>query len=191
MARSIAGLMIDRHAWEQGWVVPEHFTPDWQVDRDFAGDPMFRPPGTTPGHAIEWARLLLELREAGGNAAEDDWTLDAAKALYTRAMADAWLPEGGLAYTMGWDGRIDDRRRLWWPCAEAIATAHALHRATGDLAWLDDLDRVWMHLDRFHFDYEHCSWFGEIDAGGRPVETLFPGKPDIYHALTAALSGLR
>nr|WP_255435426.1 AGE family epimerase/isomerase [Paracoccus sp. S1E-3] len=190
MARSIAGFMIDRHARAAGWVVPEHFTPDWQVDRDFAGDPMFRPPGTTPGHAIEWARLILEMRELGGRDARYDWTVEAARQLYTRAMADAWLPEGGLAYTMGWNGRIDNRRRLWWPVAEAVATAHALHRATGDAASLADLDRLWTQLDRHHIDHEYGGWFGEIDEQGRPVETLFPGKPDIYHALTATLAGL-
>ncbi|TKW66232.1 MAG: AGE family epimerase/isomerase [Paracoccus denitrificans] len=190
MARSIAGFMIDKHARAEGWVVPEHFTPDWQVDRDFAGDPMFRPPGTTPGHAIEWARLILELRETGGMDPQDDWTLDAAAALYRRALSDAWLPEGGFAYTMGWDGQIDNRRRLWWPVAEAVATAHALHKATGDKAWLDDLDKFWTQLDRHHIDHENGSWFAEIDEAGKPVETLFPGKPDIYHAMTASLAGL-
>lgn len=190
MARDIARLMIDRHARAEGWVVPEHFTADWQVDRDFAGDPMFRPPGTTPGHAIEWARLMLELRRAGSRAPQDDWTLAAAKALYARAMRDAWLPEGGLAYTLGWDGRIDSRRRLWWPLAEAIATAHALHDATGDAQWLAHNDKSWRHLDRHHIDHRHGGWFAEIDADGRPVETLFPGKPDIYHALTACMAGM-
>ncbi|MDO5641065.1 MAG: AGE family epimerase/isomerase [Paracoccus sp. (in: a-proteobacteria)] len=190
MARRIAGLMIDTHARAEGWLVPEHFTPDWRIDRAFEGDPMFRPPGTTPGHAIEWARLILELREVGGNDPRDDWTLEAAPALYTRAMKDAWLPEGGMAYTLAWDGRIDNRRRLWWPVAEAVATAHMLRRATGDERWLADLDRLWSHLDRHHIDHVHGGWFAEIDAAGRPVETLFPGKPDIYHAMTAVTSGL-
>ncbi|MFV0411600.1 MAG: AGE family epimerase/isomerase [Paracoccus sp. (in: a-proteobacteria)] len=190
MARSIACFMIDRHARAEGWVVPEHFTPDWQLDRDFEGDPMFRPSGTTPGHAIEWARLIVELRAAGGNDPQDEWILEAAAELYSRAMAEAWLPEGGLAYTMGWDGQIDQRRRLWWPVAEAVATGHALHAATGDARWLADLDRLWVHLDAHHIDHRNGSWYAEIDEAGRPVETLFPGKPDIYHALTASLSGL-
>ncbi|SDD80160.1 Mannose or cellobiose epimerase, N-acyl-D-glucosamine 2-epimerase family [Paracoccus isoporae] len=189
MARRIAGFMIDCHARAEGWVVPEHFTPDWQIDRDFAGDPMFRPPGTTPGHAIEWARLVLELRREGGEAARDAWTLDAARALHQRALSDAWLPEGGLAYTMGWDGRIDNRRRLWWPLAEAIATAHELTEATGDEQWLADVDKFWRHLDRHHIDHVHGGWFAEIGQGGETVETLFPGKPDIYHAMTACMAG--
>ncbi|WBU65411.1 AGE family epimerase/isomerase [Paracoccus aerodenitrificans] len=191
MARSIAGFMIDRHARAEGWVVPEHFTPDWQIDRNFEGDPMFRPPGTTPGHAIEWARLILEFREAGGFDPRDAWTVEAAKQLYSRAIADAWLPEGGLAYTMGWNGEIDNRRRLWWPVAEAVATCHALHKATGDKAWFGDLDRLWSHLHTAHIDHEHGGWYAEIDADNAPVQTLFPGKPDIYHALTATISGIQ
>ncbi|MDO5605185.1 MAG: AGE family epimerase/isomerase [Paracoccus sp. (in: a-proteobacteria)] len=189
MARSVAGLMIDRHARAEGWVVPEHFTPGWQVDRDFAGDPMFRPSGTTPGHAIEWARLLLEMWQAGGHDPRDGWTLEAAQALFARAMREGWLPEGGLAYTLDWQGRVDQRRRLWWPLAEAVATAHALHDATRDDAWLADRERLWWQLDRHYIDHEHGGWFAEIDPDGRPVQTLFPGKPDIYHALTATLAG--
>ncbi|WBU54265.1 AGE family epimerase/isomerase [Paracoccus sp. SCSIO 75233] len=190
MARSIAGFMINRHARAEGWVVPEHFTSDWQLDRDFEGDPMFRPPGTTPGHAIEWARLILELRAAGGSDPQDAWMLEAAPRLYARALEEAWLPEGGFAYTMGWDGKIDQRRRLWWPVAEAVATAHALHRATGDKTWLEPVGKFWSHLDRHHIDHEHGGWYAEISPDGEPVETLFPGKPDIYHALTASLAAL-
>jgi len=43
MAESIAGMIIDRHARAQDWRVAEHFDAAWQVDRDYAGDPMFRP----------------------------------------------------------------------------------------------------------------------------------------------------
>lgn len=187
-AGRIAGLMIDRHARAEGWVVPEHFTPDWQVDPDFDGDAMFRPSGTTPGHAIEWARLLLEMKDAGGD--DRGWTLPAARALYDRAMGEAWLPDGGLAYTMGWDGRVSRPWRFWWPCAEAIATAAILARHTGEDAYRAQGRKIWQHVDRHHIDHANGGWFPEIDPGGRPIHTVFAGKPDIYHALTAALSGL-
>ena len=60
-AEQIADLVIRRSAAAAGWRVPEHFTEDWQVDRDYQGNEMFRPAGTTPGHALEWSRLLLQL----------------------------------------------------------------------------------------------------------------------------------
>ena len=151
---------------------------------------MFRPPGTTPGHAIEWARLILELREAGSAAARDDWTVGAARALYDRALRTAWLPEGGFAYTLDWQDGIDNRRRLWWPVAEAVAAANTLHALTGEQRYQTDAHRFWQHLDRHHLDHERGGFFAEIDGNSAPVETLFPGKPDIYHAMTALVSGI-
>ena len=67
-AESIASLIIDRHARNEGWRVAEHFTENWDVDRAYKGDPMFRPSGTTPGHALEWSRLLVQLWELGGRS---------------------------------------------------------------------------------------------------------------------------
>ncbi|MCL1801756.1 MAG: AGE family epimerase/isomerase, partial [Promicromonosporaceae bacterium] len=47
--------------------LPEHFTPDWQpildLNRDRPDD-QFKPYGATPGHGLEWARLLLHLEAA-------------------------------------------------------------------------------------------------------------------------------
>jgi sulfoquinovose isomerase len=67
-AESIASLIIDRHARNENWRVAEHFTESWEVDRAYRGDPMFRPSGTTPGHALEWSRLLVQLWELGGRS---------------------------------------------------------------------------------------------------------------------------
>src|SRR5271170_5792193 len=50
-----------------------HFTNKWVVDRTYAGSPMLRPCGTTPGHSLEWSRLLLQVmgtrRSQAGSAA--------------------------------------------------------------------------------------------------------------------------
>ncbi len=75
-AESIASLVIDRHARNEGWRVTEHFTESWDVDRAYKGDPMFRPSGTTPGHALEWSRLLVQLWELGGRSKA--WMIEAA-----------------------------------------------------------------------------------------------------------------
>ena len=33
----------------------------WNIDKGYKGSDMFRPAGTTPGHWLEWARLLAQL----------------------------------------------------------------------------------------------------------------------------------
>ena len=56
------------------------------LNRDRPDDP-FRPFGATPGHAFEWARLVVQL-----DAALDDarsWRIEAAEHLFARAIADA------------------------------------------------------------------------------------------------------
>ncbi|MDY5153921.1 sulfoquinovose isomerase [Actinobaculum suis] len=46
-----------------GWHIPEHFSATWQplpdFNRDNPADP-FRPYGYTPGHGVEWSRLILQ-----------------------------------------------------------------------------------------------------------------------------------
>ena len=66
MAESIATLIIGKRAAENGWRVAEHFNEKWELDRDYANGDVFRPYGTTPGHSLEWTRLLLQLWELGG-----------------------------------------------------------------------------------------------------------------------------
>jgi sulfoquinovose isomerase len=70
MAESIASLIIGHHARGAGWRVPEHYDSAWRALRDYDGNPMFRPFGTTPGHALEWSRLLIQLWELGGRRHE-------------------------------------------------------------------------------------------------------------------------
>lgn len=103
-AERIADLLIRRAAAAAGWRVPEHFTEDWTVDPDYAGNEMFRPAGTTPGHWLEWSRLLLQLWTLGGR--RRDWMPGAARALFARAMALGWdSARGGFFYTLDWRDR--------------------------------------------------------------------------------------
>ncbi|MBO6284497.1 MAG: AGE family epimerase/isomerase, partial [Pseudobutyrivibrio sp.] len=50
-------------AKENNWRIPEHFTSDWQMDLECnkdKPDDQFKPYGATPGHGIEWARLITQ-----------------------------------------------------------------------------------------------------------------------------------
>lgn len=186
MAMSIAELIVNRHARAEGWRVAEHFTADWQVDRAYDGDPMLRPRGVTPGHALEWARLLVQLWETGGR--RHDWMTGAAEALFLTACRTGWnVEKGGFHYTLDWDDRPDVADRYWWPCCEGIAAASALLRVTGKAEFETWYRRIWSFARRHLMDPVHGGWFAELDDDLAPVERVFRGKPDIYHALQASL----
>ena len=107
--RKRAGCIIDHvinWADKNDWRIPEHFTSSWEADlecnKDHPDDP-FKPYGATPGHGIEWARLITQwtLSTFSDSAAEAATYLDAAKKLYRRAIIDAWNVDGapGLVST--------------------------------------------------------------------------------------------
>jgi mannose/cellobiose epimerase-like protein (N-acyl-D-glucosamine 2-epimerase family) len=186
MAESIAERIINLNAREAGWVVPEHYRSDWTVDRDYAGDPMFRPAGTTPGHALEWSRLLIQLWHLGGQ--RHDWMPEAARGLFLTAVTKGWsAPRGGFHYTLGWDSKPAMTNRFWWPATEGAAAAHSLGATLGDPVFETWYRRIWGALQRDFIDPAHGGWWAEVDGNGRPLESVFVGKPDIYHALGACL----
>ncbi len=189
-AESIADLLIRRAAAGAGWRVPEHFTEDWVLDPDYAGNEMFRPSGTTPGHWLEWSRLLLQLWVAGGRRL--DWLPAASRALFERSMALGWDPvHGGFFYTLDWQDRPRQRLKLWWPLCEGAGAAHYLNELVPDAAHEQAYRRIWGVIARAFLDREHGGWHEECTEDLRPSFTLFPGKGDVYHALQACLIPLR
>lgn len=185
-AGRILAFFLRRIAPRNAWRLPEHYDNDWQIDRAYAGDPVFRPAGTTPGHSFEMARLLLQHWDLVGRPG--DGSPDLARALVKTALTDGWnRKDGGLAYTLDFDGRPAIADRLWWPVTEAIGAVAALIKLERDAADEIWYRRLWSFADAHFIDHEQGGWFAEIDAAGRPVETRFRGKPDIYHALQAAL----
>ena len=185
-AERIAWLIIHKAARAEGWRVAEHFDGLWQVDRDYDGDPMFRPAGTTPGHALEWARLLVQLHDLSHHA--DGWMIEAAKGLFARACETGWdAARGGFLYTLDWDDRPLQPLRLWWPNAEGIgAAASLLKRGKDPLAeaWYA---KIWDVVAAQFIDHDRGGWYPEILPDGRPGEAIFTGKPDLYHAFQACL----
>ena len=147
---------------------------------------MFRPAGTTPGHAFEWARLVLQYWDLCGR--RDGGLLSGVRAVVAQALADGWDPRrGGLYYTLCADGRPDIRDRYWWPLTEAINVLAALLKCdpqASDAAWYQ---RMWHFADGHFIDHKQGGWFPELDANGTPTEKQFTGKPDIYHSVQAAL----
>jgi len=183
------GAFAAAAAGDNEWRLPEHFDATWtfqpELNRDRPDD-RFKPYGATVGHGLEWARLLLHLEAAGADGA--DW-LAAARGLFDRAVTDGWAPDSadGFVYTTDWDGVPVVRDRLHWVVAEAINAAAALYQRTADEQYADWYARCWDYADRYLLDHERGSWRHQLTADNVPSATVWPGKPDLYHAFQTTL----
>lgn len=191
-----AGRIIDQvlvWAMENNWRIPEHFSKDWipnlECNQEKPDDP-FKPYGATPGHGLEWARLITQW----SLSTYPDETrygpyISTAESLYNRAVHDAWNADGapGIVYTTDWKGNPVVHDRMHWTLAEAINTSAVLYRVTGKESYARDYSTFMEYLDEKVLDHVHGSWFHQLDRNNRPIGTVWPGKSDLYHALQATL----
>ncbi len=192
-----SGRIIDRvigWAKNNNWRIPEHYTKNWVPDlecnKDRPDDP-FKPYGATPGHGIEWSRLITQwalssYREDKEGAAS---YIEAAENLFNRAISDAWNADGapGIAYTTDWSGHPVVHDRMHWTLAEAINTSAVLYRVTGSQKYADDYAEFMKYLDEKVLDHVNGSWFHQMDRDNHVIGTVWPGKNDLYHAVQATL----
>ncbi len=192
-----AGRIIDHvlgWAKDNHWRIPEHYTKDWEPDleknREKPDDP-FKPYGATPGHGLEWARLIIQW--ALSTYKEDKESMlpyiKASEELFRRAVEDAWNADGapGICYTTGWDGKPIVHERMHWTLAEGINTAAVLYHVTKKQEYADAYAAFMRYLDEKVLDHVNGSWFHQMDQNNQVTGTVWPGKPDIYHALQATL----
>ena len=185
------GRRVLTFAEPHGWRIPEHFDERWQPQPDYSRDQPddpFKPYGATVGHGLEWSRLLLHLEAALGEAAPD-WLASGAIALFDRAASDGWAVDGadGFVYTTDWDGRPVVRDRMHWVTAEGFAAASALHARTGERRYAEQAKTWWAYAERHLIDRVRGSWHHQLDEQNEVIETVWPGKPDLYHAVQATL----
>ena len=135
--RERAGRIVEHvitWAKDNEWRIPEHFTKDWDLDleknKEKPDDP-FKPYGATPGHGIEWARLITHwaLSTYKHEKEKAQPYVEAAENLFNRAIADAWNVDGapGIVYTTDWNGKPCVHDRMHWTLAEAINTSAVLY----------------------------------------------------------------
>jgi len=197
MYRGRAGRIIEKvTGWAENneWRIPEHFTEKWEAvltyNQEKPDDP-FKPYGATPGHGIEWARLITQwaLSAHRDDKEAADRYVKAAENLYCRAVADAWNADGapGICYTTDWQGKPVVHDRMHWTLAEAINTAEVLYRVTGKENYAADYAQFMAYLDSIVLDHVNGSWYHQLDEKNQLKETVWPGKADLYHALQATL----
>lgn len=195
--RERAGRIIDHVI---GWAkhnndrIPEHFTSSWEPDleknREKPDDP-FKPYGATPGHGIEWARLITQwaVSTFGTGTDRAGEYVKAAEALYHRAVSDAWNADGapGIVYTTDWEGNPVVHDRMHWTLAEAINSSSVLYRVTGNQVYAQHYSEFMQYLDQIVLDHTYGSWFHQLDEKNHLKKTVWPGKSDLYHAFQAML----
>ncbi|MBE5846443.1 MAG: AGE family epimerase/isomerase [Lachnospiraceae bacterium] len=192
-----AGRIIDhviKWAGENKWRIPEHFSKDWKPDlmlnRERPADP-FKPFGATPGHGIEWARLIVQYALSAHRDQKKirEEYIEAASNLYDRAIRDGWFADGepGICYTTDWEGKPVVHDRMHWTLAEAINSSAVLYRILGTERYAKDYAMFMQYLDEKVLDHEKGSWFHQLDQNNRLTGTVWPGKSDLYHAFQATL----
>lgn len=191
-----AGRIIDRvieWAADNDYRIPEHFSGDWVADLECnkeKPDDQFKPYGATPGHGLEWARLITQWALSAhkeGKGAEK--YIAAAENLYNRAISDGWNCDGapGIVYTTDWEGKPIVHDRMHWTLAEAINSAAVLYHVTEKEKYAADYAEFMKYLDEQVLDHVNGSWFHQLDEENKLIGTVWPGKSDIYHALQAVL----
>ena len=191
-------------AWakENNYRLPEHYTSDWKpllnLNKERPDDP-FKPYGATPGHGMEWARLITQwaLTEYGCEEKDGRFLpaetaisfIEDAEKLYKRAVSDGWNADGaeGFVYTTDWDGTPVVRDRMHWTLAEAINTSAVLYKVTGKEEYKEDYARYLSYLEEKVLDPTCGSWYHQLDEKNCLKETVWPGKPDLYHAFQAMI----
>ena len=191
-----AGRIIDRVAvWaaDNNYRIPEHFSKDWVADLECnkeKPDDQFKPYGATPGHGLEWARLITQwAMSTYPNKEEAAKYLELAENLFNRAVEDAWNADGapGVVYTTDWEGKPVVHDRMHWTLAEAINTAAVLYRVTGKQVYADCYADFMQYLDEKVLDHVNGSWFHQLNEKNEVIGTVWPGKSDLYHAVQAML----
>ena len=195
--RERAGRIIDHvigWAENNNWRIPEHFHEDWSLDlecnRDKPDD-QFKPYGATPGHGIEWARLITQYALSSKQRSEEgkQQLIEAAENLFAQALADAWNAEGtiGLAYTTDWNGKPVVTDRMHWTLAESVNTSATLATVTGKQVYKDWYATFWKYIDEYLIDHKNGSWFHQLNKDNEVIGTVWPGKSDLYHATQCTL----
>lgn len=204
--RERAGRII-KHVlgWAEAnnWRIPEHFHSDWSLDLECnreKPDDQFKPYGATPGHGIEWARLITQWATSTYPTAADGTIapaaapyIEAAEHLFNRAVEDAWNADGapGLVYTTDWDGKPVVHDRMHWTLAEGINTSSTLARVTGKDVYAKWYATFLDYADSTVMDHVNGSWFHQLDCTNQPIGTVWPGKSDLYHATQSMMIPLR
>ena len=194
-ATHIAKVIIHDVARNLHYRVNEHFDENWNTLPDYNKETpaqQFRAYGGTPGHWVEWGRLMCHIKAEyeAINEVAPKWLLEDAIGVFEAGIRDAWYVDGnpGFVYSVDWDGNPVIRNRIRWPIVEAMGTCYALYVNTANPRYEELYQTFWDYCVTYLKDYENGeSWFQELDPNNKPTSLVWDGKQDVYHLLHCLL----
>jgi len=185
-------------------LVWEHYTPSFEVDWEYNKDDpanMYRPWGFQPGHQIEWAKNLLNLRRHLP-VQPDDWMLKRAQELFDVSYDTSWDKEhGGLVYGFNPEMQWCDSDKYFWVQAESIATAALLVAAEAGSEGQAEAarrhrqcyDALWAYCWQHFVDHTFGGWFQKLTVDNKRYtnEKVTSGFKCDYHTIMSCIEALR
>jgi len=179
--RELLQLYLDRFLAGPDGVAVGFYTRDWR--------PLTA--GHSPGHAIEASWLLCEAADVLQDARLQETARSAALHIAGDVLATAVDDDGGVVAEFQ-DGRISDRRRVWWVQAEAMVGFFNAWQLGGDERFLRASRAVWAFIRAHHVDPRHGEWrwYSARDPDAPAAYLAGPWKAP-YHNGRALLEMLR
>jgi mannose/cellobiose epimerase-like protein (N-acyl-D-glucosamine 2-epimerase family) len=188
----IADVLARQFPTRLGGFVCENYDAGWQPDwerRPRDGTSLEASSGVSPGHQLEWAKLLGIL----ARHRDVDWLLPQAVHLYRLGWDFGWdRRDGGFVNGLDRHLKVEDARPSYWSPSEAIGGAAVLAVATGNEDYWADYQRIWDYALTHLVDAEHGGWFkAPALASARQDRRKGDGLDPDYHAAGACFEALR
>ena len=76
---------------------------------------------------------------------------------------------------------------MHWTLAEGVNTAATLYHVTGKKEYADWYATFLEYIDTYLMDHKNGSWFHQLNRENEVIDTVWPGKSDLYHATQCTL----
>lgn len=140
------------------------------------------------GHDVELAWLMLEATEVLGRP-NDPRVVEHARALVDHTLQYGYDAErGGIFYEGPYHGAATDRRKDWWPQAEALVGFLAIYQQTRDQKYWLAFEQTADWCVKYQADTDPSlrsggEWFATVEPDGKPRDgaKVHPWKAAYHH----------
>jgi len=119
------------------------------------------------GHNIEAAWLVCEaVKELPYEDSLKHSCIDWALKLTNRVLKEGFDKDGGLFNELKENGKLD-KKKAWWPQAEAIVGLVHAWELKSEPAYLNQAEKTWQFIENNLIDHTYGEWHEEIQENGQ------------------------